>query len=124
MSYDIIWNNDGTIINFRGNITINEINEANDILYKDERYETHKYGISNFLNATSDTIDEESVMFPAAMDRGASQYIKKMKIALVTTDKHVRALCQHYIDISKEIGSTWKFDIFNSVEDALTWVRS
>ncbi|MCP3965469.1 MAG: hypothetical protein GY718_03820 [Lentisphaerae bacterium] len=125
MSYDIVWNNDGTIMNFYGNISINEIDESNDMLYKDQRYETHKYSIANFLNATSDnTINEDSVMFPAAMDRGAAEYIKKMKIALVTTNKHVLRLCQHYIDISKILKSTWEFGIFSSVEEALIWGRA
>ncbi len=125
MSFNIIWNNDGTIINFYENISIDEINKANDMLYKDKRYEKSKYTIINILNAISDnTINKDSVMFPAAMNRGASQYIKKMKNAFVVIDEHDRALCQRYIDTSKDIGSTWEFSIFNSMEEALAWGRS
>ncbi len=123
MPFDLNRNNDGIIFNFHGSINTDEVNKANDVLHKDTRLKNHKYSIFNFLDTHSDTIDNVCVMFSADMSIKTVHVKHKMRIAFVVADKYAKALCLYYIELSKDVGSTWEFDIFNSVEEALNWVR-
>lgn len=121
MSYDITWNEDGTILCFKGITTIHHINEANEKLYADPRFDGHKYQVWDLSRADFSPISTDDIEEPAATDMGATFSNPNMKVAIIADDNHVKNISYHYIDLSKTLNSTWSFLVCDTFEEAMKW---
>ncbi len=124
MAYHITWNQEGTIVNLSGLLSIDEINEANGILHGDARLDNHKYSIWNFLEADLSQLTESDLLRPAATDGAASISIPRMKVAIVAVDSHAVKVLGHYVQYAIQVTTWWDFGIFNSMQEALHWAES
>ena len=124
MAYHITWNQEGTIVNLSGLLSIDEINEANGIVHGDARLDNHKYSIWNFLEADLSQLTESDLLQPAATDGAASISILDMKVAIVAVDSHAVKVLEHYVQYAIQVTTWWEFGIFNSMQDALHWAES
>lgn len=123
MSYDITWNEDGTILRFNGITTIHHINSANEKLYADPRFDGHRYQVWDLLEADFSSITTEDIEGPAATDMGAAFSNPKMKVAIIANNKHTQNISFNYIDLSKALNSTWSFLICDTLEEAMKWAK-
>jgi hypothetical protein len=124
MAYCLIWKESGTILNFSGDLSIKEINEANGFLHGNYRIESHRYTIWDLLGANLSSITEDEIDIPAAIDMPAARYVRKIKVLLVVQEAHATQLCKRYIKTASELISNWEFAIFNSMADAKKWIDS
>lgn len=122
MAYSIVWNGEGSISTYVGAVSLLEIQESNQELYDDQRFNRIRYSLFDFTLADFSTIESEETKYPAAQDRAISMSVENMKVALIAVESHSKSLCEAYIERSQRFGSTWQFGIFPTVKEALAWV--
>ncbi|MCG9972377.1 hypothetical protein [Christiangramia crocea] len=123
MPYKTNWEPHGIIWKFYGYVTAEEIEEANNEFYTDERSDDSRYQIIDALEVTNVEWNDVDIKEIAAQDKGASFLLHKLKVAYISKDEKVTAVLEKYIDISKILNSTWKFKGFNDLNSAKRWVK-
>lgn len=121
MAYQIKWQDNIVFLHFSGQISNDEIVAANTAWYSNSKIDMTKCVICNFMDADLSLISRREVEGSVATDKGASISSPGIKIAFVTEHYYVQGLCEHYINLSKKLCSSWCFSIFKSVDDALEW---
>ena len=121
MSYFLTYKNKGFFLTHNGIITIDEIHEANGLIHGHEEFDSHKYQIINLLEANFSSINLNESIEPAATDLVASRIRSNIKVALVARESKAINFCALYISVSKQDGSSWVFEIFSELENALQW---
>lgn len=121
MSYFLTYKNKGFFLTHKGIITIDEIHEANGLIHGHEEFDSHKYQIINLLEANFSSINLNESIEPAATDLVASRIRSNIKVALVAREAKAINFCALYISVSKQDGSSWVFEIFSELENALQW---
>ena len=124
MPYRMDWNGDHVLIAFSGEITFEQMREAGDAHYGDERLEGIKYLIGDFTRADLSRLTKEHVRIVSAVDNVAVSYLPSLRMAFVVSDDHQKELCASYISASKGFGSPWSHGIFDNVEEARRWCVS
>ncbi len=122
MAYNLHFENHGFILEHTGITTIDEINEINALVHGHEKFDAHDYQIVNLLGADFSIINQGTARMPAATDWGASKTRANVKIALVAQESNAIAFCKGYISESQEMGSPWRFRLFDQLNDAYEWV--
>ena len=109
MSYCLSYKNNGYFLTHKGQITIEEIHEANGLIHGHEEFDSHKYQIINLLDADFTTISKNKSNEPAATDLAASKTRPNVNVALVARETNAINFCKRYISESKQRGSQWDF---------------
>ena len=122
MAHNTTWEESGIYWQFFGYVSAQEVEEANNEMYGDLRFDDIKYFIWDMSNATGWGMTESDAAYSAATDKGASRTTKKVKGALISNDEKVRAIMNIYIEVSSKIENPWELRIFNKLEDAREWV--
>lgn len=123
MPYTINWEKNGVVRTFHGVVDAEEVLEADRLFYSDPRSDEVRYQISDFTQGEPGVIDDKHITTIAAFDIGATYSIPRLKLAFVTQDPYVKALCQQYIEIVKKSNDRWDFMIFEDMKDARKWVE-
>lgn len=122
MPYTKDWETEGVVTTFFGTVNIEEVFNADKEFYEDPRSDQSKYQITDFSGITAELANNVDIEKIAAFDAGCSVSIPFLKVALVTSDQHVKSLCQKYIDFSRLLNSDWKFKICEDMQSARNWV--
>lgn len=122
MAYIAKWEDDGFVREFYGVVSSSEVLRSDREFYEDPRSDTAKYQITDFSNAQPGDVDDTDITKIAALDIGASVAIPNLKVAFVTSDEYVKALCEKYIELSQVANETWEFKIFEDMQSARRWV--
>ncbi|MAT97040.1 MAG: hypothetical protein CL608_07855 [Anaerolineaceae bacterium] len=122
MPYQTTWEKHGIMWEFFGDVTAQEIEEANDEFYRDGRSDTAKYQIIDALRVTSVEWSERDIKMIAAYDIGAARVIKNLKVAFVVVDKEFTDKLEKYMDISRKLNSSWQFKGFQDMNNARAWI--
>ncbi|MCM8570115.1 hypothetical protein NE848_12050 [Gramella jeungdoensis] len=123
MPYKTTWEPLGIIWKFYGDVTAEEIEEANIEFYKDERSDEARYQVIDALEVTDVEWNDVDIKEIAAQDKGASFLLHKLKVAYVSKDEKVTAVLKKYIEISRILNSSWKFKGFDELAPALKWAK-
>lgn len=123
MPFNLIWDDRGVIVQHEGVVDIFEINQVNQDLYSDERFDRLQYQVINLLPGDFSGVSLKQMEQPAAIDKAASHSVHSMNVALVVADPHAVLLCDQYIEQSKEFHSSWKFERFKTFEAAISWAK-
>ena len=124
MAYEIDWKEKGTVFSFSGKLTIEQINEANAVVYGDARFDAHDYTIWDFLDSDWSSVTADEILVPAGTDWAASLSVPRYTVVLVVVEPKAVGLCQQYIDATQRMGSTWRFHIADSMDDAIEWLST
>lgn len=124
MPHNTIWEKEGIYWQFFGIVPLQEIREADNEVYGDARFDDLKYFIWDATDVKQLDLSENEVDVPASLDTITTSYKPTMKGAFVAGDKGVRGGIERYIKTSLELGSTWKFKLFENIQDARKWVAS
>lgn len=124
MPYRTIWEDKGIVWEFYGDVTAQEIEDANDGFYRDLRSDDAKYQIVDATKVTSVEWNELQINITAAYDIGASHSIKNLKMAYVATDEETIYKLEKYIEVSRRLNSNWHFKGFQNIKDAREWIAS
>lgn len=124
MSYTRAWEKEGVVTTFSGSVSMKEVFNADKEFYADPRSDSSKYQITDFSGITPGRTNDIDIQKVAAFDAGSSMSIPFLKVALITNDPHVKFLCQKYIDFSRLLNTTWKFNICEDMQSARKWVSA
>ena len=128
MSYSNEWLDRGLYRTYSGTITPEEIREALNDMYSDERFDSLDFIISDYLHIDGVDIDEDTILRKVTensyLNYAASKSNADMKLAIVAQDETIRTLANFYDSVSAETQTTWKTKIFHSIEDAEDWASS
>jgi hypothetical protein len=122
MPYKAIWEDKGFVREFYGVVDSSEVLDSDREFYEDPRSDVATYQITDFSKAQPGKVEDTDIIKIAGFDIGASVTVPNLKVAFVTRDQYVKALCQKYIDLSIQANKTWKFKIFEDRESARDWV--
>ena len=122
MSYQLAWEKNGVHSSFEGILSPEIHREALNALFSDARVDDIEYIIGDFSRVNNNLLNEKDVEYPLAVSSGAASYLKKLKVALVSEDEVINALCLRYIELSKYLNIGWKVRLFEDLESARTWV--
>ncbi len=121
MSYQATFLSKGVINTFSGVLTLAEIEEASDRLYKDKELKENIFCILDFSVADLSKISHLDAKHPAAIDKTIAVKRPHLKVGFVSKEKETIDLCKTYIDTSKKFGSTWEYKIFEQMDKAIRW---
>ena len=124
MAYQVIWDGKGVHISFKGHFTVEDYIQANSEIYSDSRIDNIKYIIKDMAEIEVFDVDTQDGLFlPVALDKGASRYLQRLKVALVATSTETRQIWQDYIKWSYRLRSRWTFQLFFELENAKRWLE-
>lgn len=123
MPYQITWWEKGIHWQFYGDVTAQEISEANEEFYRDPRSDSAEFQIIDAIEVTHVEWEEKKIKEIAAHDKGASHLIKDLKVAYISDDPEIVSKLEKYIEISEKLNSSWKFRGFKDLETAREWAE-
>lgn len=124
MSYEFSYNERGFVLRFKGNVTIEELNEANGKIHGHAKFDYHRYQIIDLLEANLSSVTKEDAKEPAATDAIASLRKWNVKVVLVAIKSDAVKAAKNYVERAQRLAPTWKFEIFSNFEDALRWAKT
>lgn len=122
MTFNIKWGKKVVHVKFRGKVTSQDLIDANNYLISNSEFENIHNQIFDFLDITEFQITKSDIEIVATMDKAQSEWNTMMKVAVVTTDKSVKDITQHYINLMDETG--WSTRIFDDPIEAQEWITS
>jgi hypothetical protein len=124
MPYEIIWEENGVVQHFFGDVSFQDIKTSDEAIYGDERFDSIKYLIIDNEGVTEPRFDQEGATELAYTNNVAHLYKPVLKVAFICTKQCVENQVKFYIKTMLEIGSTWKFKMFDSMAAARAWIQS
>lgn len=124
MPYRTHWHARGILWEFYGEVTAQEIEDANKEFYADARSERTTYQIVDVRQVSSLVWSDRDIKVMAAYDLGAESTIKGVKVAFVGGDDDIMAKLEQYADLSRRMNSSWKFKGFHTIERASVWAMA
>lgn len=123
MPYESKWEKNGFYSRFWGLIPESEVNEMNHEFSNDERCDKARYQIFDGTDIEAFTLNEQEITTIASNDIGLSTYIKNIAVALVGSKPEIKEAYQQYIDTCQPYNITWKFRIFDTLDEARSWLN-
>lgn len=120
MPYKITWETKGVIWAFHGTITGQDGIKATQAIYGDPRFDCLRYGIIDLSRAKQFNLSAEEVETAAALDEAATLINPRLVLAIVTDEEEALTFAELYKSAMSE--TTWKVEIFPSMEDAEDWI--
>jgi hypothetical protein len=121
MPYNITWKPGGVIWTFHGILTGQDGVKANLDIYGDPRFDDLQYGIVDLSKVKQFDLTGEDVEAAAALDEAATITNPRLILAIVAHESEAVKFAELYKSAMSE--SSWKVEIFQSMEDAEEWVR-
>lgn len=124
MPYSMSWEEKGVVWEFSGEVTAQEIEEANTAFYNDERSDLAKYQIIDAREVDCVEWEEREIKKTAALDVGASKMIRNVRVAYVAHSPEIADRLEKYAEITRRLNSSWQVEGFSTMEEAGAWVTS
>ena len=118
MAYKLNWERDGVYWEYYGKVSGKEVVEASTTIYGDERFDTLKYKLVNFLDADSIEMNNDEVALIAHQHRAAERSNPNIKNAIVI--KSNRGLADKFAAFFTD--SFWEVQIFEDLDEANNWL--
>lgn len=123
MACEIFWETEGVIFRHYGTVTNEEVQQMNNIMYGDPRFDKIRYQISDYTQVTENLISRKEAKVIGKIDRASSHWNRKvMYIGVVTTDPQFIPIVEAYFD--EFTGTPWVGKIFATLGEAVEWGRS
>ena len=122
MSFNYKWTDNNIIVEFHGDLILEDINSANNIIYSDARFDTMQYQIADFSDVTSFNLTSENVKMVSVIDRTSTVWNNNIKIACISNNKIITDNIKIYLKIMD--ATAWSCKIFKSKKEALKWCKA
>ena len=122
MPHSILWETDGLVRKFSGQVSGEEILKSNFALQANPKFQTIKYIINDFTEVTSHSIEQSHTNVYASTDEIISNEKGKLKIAIVVNQESLIELAKNYQSLMRNM--LFECEIFQSVEDSRQWVEN
>ncbi|WP_309381586.1 hypothetical protein [Cerasicoccus frondis] len=123
MPYRTNWEPGGFIMIFFGQLSAEEIDEANEAFFRDPRSDLARFQLVDCSGVTKLTASQQDMSRTAAYDLGASRSNPRMQLAFISTLPEMTLGIEQYIEVSKRLNSTWAFAIFVDEASAREWLQ-
>jgi hypothetical protein len=121
MSYQMSWTKNDVLITFEGEVDFHEITEVDDKLYEDLRYDKQSHQIWDFREVNNFKITSIEARVIGVLDKSSSIWNNDIKLACVTTDKHIIEMTLEYKNELKD--TNWQVRIFDNMQEAQNWCQ-
>jgi hypothetical protein len=116
------WIDNNAHVTFGADLSLADINQADEKIFGDLRFDLMKYAIFDFSNIQKLNITKEEAQIIGILDRSSNIWYRSIRIALITTNIELMELSEIYR--TNLIGSKWTVRIFIDFEAALKWCNS
>lgn len=121
MPCEMIWKDEGIIFRHNGTVTNEEVQEMNNLMYGDPRFDKIRYQIADYTRVTENLISFKEAKVIAKIDRASSHWNRKvMLLGVVTTDPQFIPVAEAYF--REFVGTMWVGKCFSTLEEAMEWV--
>jgi len=119
MSYSHKWIGNDIIFSFTGEVNFDDLNQANNEIYGDSRFDLMNYAIFDFSLIKRFDLSEVEIEVISALDRSIARWNRKLKLALIGNEKEVKDTIISYIHLmDKEL---WEIKLFDHINPAIDW---
>lgn len=122
MTFNINWDKNGVYVKFRGNVTPQDLIDANNYVISNAKFESIEYQIFDFLHIDEFLITSYDITIIGTMDKGQVDFKEKMKVAILSQDDHVIEITKEYEQLMD--GTSWETNIMTNIDDAREWVNA
>lgn len=119
MGFDITWETRGAYKRFFDHVNDDELMRSVHEIESDERFDTLRYVICDFLGVGSLALTEDNVRVISAIDAAAAMTNPHIKIAIVATDAKVRSLAELYATAP---WTAYPTQVFDDLAAARAWL--
>lgn len=91
------------IISFKGVVSFHDLDRANNMIYGDARFDLMDYAVFDFRNIDRLNLSRDEVLIISALDKSASYWNKKLKLACVADDYDTKERVISYIKLMKKV---------------------
>lgn len=119
MSLEIIWENDGVIRRFYGNVTANDLVRSIEAIHTDIRFSALRFSINDFNAVTSIDVTKAVIANAALRTIGDSKSNDCILVAIVATDPQVLELTNFYASPSY---LPYPAKTFATISEAREWI--
>ena len=124
MSHTINWDKHYSVVKLIGEMSINKIEIANKNWHGDKRLYKTNAAIWDLTDCDMKGIQHSELKYTVAVDIGASNTLSQFKHAFVVTKPHDVSFVKTYIDNCNKAGSTWEYEVFESLDDSIAWIHA
>ena len=119
MPCKVTWEDNELIWELSGDISTEEFLKINSDPYGDPRLDDLRYLIVDFINVKSIDLPEKKIMQIQGMDEAAAMSNPHLKIAFIANTEETRKIAEFY-----GADSPWECGIFETVEEARSWLKN
>jgi len=122
MPFELKWEDEGVLAEFRGVLTDDDLMLCGDDIYGSERVWESRYAIYNYTGVGDVSFGQEAIrqLIERAFQR--APVFPGAKIAIVTTSPLAWGLTREYMSAIER--SEWSAGVFETMEEAREWVAS
>lgn len=124
MPISVSWYKDGVEWTCTDTVTIEQVRDADDLMFKDPRFEKAKYLLINTLAVKNVELTELEIQMDATYDSIHALRNEKLKLAFLVGTPDTRSVAETYASISKKKHIGWNVKIFSNIEELLEWLKS
>jgi len=121
LGYELHWEDRGVVKRYFGQVSSEELLAPVVATEADERFDTLRFVINDFLEAKSVAFTQADIDAIAAHDMGAAVTNPYIKVAVVATQPEVIDLVQRYMQTAVRAYPT---SIFSTMAEARAWVAA
>ncbi|HEX8986882.1 MAG TPA: hypothetical protein VF816_02895 [Rhodocyclaceae bacterium] len=119
MPFEVHWEPPrGAYKKFTGHLDDEQLVRSVTALHGDPRFDDLRYVINDFLEVLSYSITDDTIMYIAALDGAAARSNPGIRVALVISEAHEKALAARY---AASPLNGYPTRIFNDVQEARAW---
>ena len=119
MAYSIEWIDSNPIVRFEGNLDFEGINDANNEIIGDARFDRMNFQLFDHTRVTWMYLTERESKLISILDTNSSVWNSYVKVALVFSNESYIQYVQAYVQAMKL--SKWEVRVFLSYQEAYDW---
>ena len=119
MPHNLSWEQDGVYWKYYGNVSGKEIVETSTSIYGDQRFDTLKYKLVDFLGVDSIEMDDDELALVAYQHRSVERSNPYVKTAIVMQPSGIK-LANKFASFFSE--SFWDVRVFDNIDEANKWL--
>ncbi len=124
MNYSIDWGSDTVKVTYFGSISNYDIRRAHFALNGDERFYECKSLVLDISDCTMEKVSVDDLIEVIGTDLGASKFLSSLKVAMIAVEEENREKASRYIERCISLGYPWKFNLFDSIDSAQSWLSN
>ena len=119
MPYKLDWEHNGIYWKYYGNVSGKEIIEASTAIYGDQRFDSLKYKLVDFLDVENIKMDKDEVALIAFQHRSAERSNPYVKNAIVIKPSGCE-MANNFAAFFSD--SSWDVQLFQNLDEANNWL--